>query len=67
MKVQILPAEDRIGAERLFAEARVGSDRGPLRLLALERLFAEARVGSDKGPLRLLALLVPFFCLSDTD
>lgn len=42
----ILPADDRIGAERLFAEARVGSDRGPLRLLVL---------------------LIPFFCLSDTD
>jgi hypothetical protein len=36
-------------------------------VLERERLFAEARVGSDRGPIRLLALLVPFFCLSDTD
>jgi hypothetical protein len=28
----LIPPEDRIGADRLFAEARVGSESGPLRL-----------------------------------
>jgi hypothetical protein len=27
-----IPPEDRIGADKLFAEARVGSESGPLRL-----------------------------------
>ena len=31
----IVPPEDRMGAERLFAEARVGNDNGPLRFAAL--------------------------------
>jgi hypothetical protein len=39
MQIKYVPAEDRIGADRLFAEARVGSDRGPLRLLILPGPF----------------------------